>query len=74
MTQYSSIFLEKSDFLIQKGNQFIKVKNKGQAIDFLSLEKKLINRNTKENGLNYRNDRRTYLSYLVEFYNQSTHE
>ncbi|MCH6198033.1 hypothetical protein MMU07_00465 [Aquiflexum sp. LQ15W] len=74
MTQYSSIFLEKSDYLIQKGNQIMLVKNKGQAIDFLSLEKKQINRSTKENGLNYRNDRRAYLSYLVEFYNQSAHE
>lgn len=74
MTQYSSIFLEKSDFLIQKGDQIIQVKNKGQAIDFLSLEKKLINQSAKEKSLNYRNDRRRYLSFLVEFYNQAAHE
>ncbi|MCH6234561.1 hypothetical protein [Cognataquiflexum rubidum] len=74
MTQYSSIFLEKSDFLIQKGDQIIQVKNKGQAIDFLSLEKKQINRSAKEKALNYRNNRKDYLSFLVEFYNKSSHE
>lgn len=74
MTQYSSIFLEKSDFLIQKEDQILEVKNKGQAIDFLSLDKKQINRSAKEKALNYRNNRRSYLSFLVESYNQYTHE
>lgn len=74
MSQYSSIFMEKSDFLIQKGDKIIQVKNKGQAIDFLSLEKKLTNRSAREKSLNYRNDRRRYLSFLVEFYNRSAHE
>lgn len=74
MSQYSSIFLEKSDFLIQKEGQLLQVKSKGQAIDFLSLDKKQINRSAKEKGLNFRNDRRAYLSFLVESYNQSANE
>lgn len=74
MSQYSSVFLDKSDFLIQKESQILQVKSKGQAIAFLSLDKKQINRSTKEKNLNFRNDRRAYLSFLVESYNQSADE
>lgn len=74
MTQYSSVFVDKSDFLIQKGDQIEEIKSKGQAITFLGLDKKLVNRGAKEKSLNYRNDRRRYLSFLVESFNESTHE
>ena len=74
MTQYSSVFVDKSDFLIQKGAQIEEIKSKGQAITFLGLDKKLVNRGAKEKSLNYRNDRRRYLSFLVESFNESTHE
>lgn len=74
MSQYSSIFLEKSDFLIQHGEKIYHIKSKGQAISILGLNKKEINRGAKEKSLNYRNDRRSYLSFLVASYNQSAHE
>lgn len=71
MSQYSFIFLDKLDYLIQKEGQIMEIKKKGQAIGFLSLDKKKINRKAKEKGLNYHSDTRGYLSFLVESYNQS---
>ena len=55
-------------------NAIEEIKSKGQAITFLGLDKKLVNRGAKEKSLNYRNDRRRYLSFLVESFNESTHE
>jgi len=74
ISKYSDYFDEKSDFLIQKSDIIHIVKNRAKSIQFLGLDKKQINRSAKEKALNYRNNRREYLSFLVEFYNQSTHE
>jgi len=74
ISKYSSTFTEKSDFFIQKSNSMHLVKSRGKSIWFLGLDKKEIKRSTKERGLNFKNDRRAYLSFLVESYNQSENE
>ncbi|MCL6257832.1 hypothetical protein M3O96_01945 [Aquiflexum sp. TKW24L] len=74
VSKYSSTFQDKFDFLIKKGDQIQLVKSKGQAITFLELDKKQINKNAKVKNLNFRNDRRIFLAFLVESFNSPVHE
>jgi hypothetical protein len=74
ISKYNSSFEEKFDFLIQKGNQIQEIKSKGQAISFLQLNKKEMKKEAKKENLNYRNNPKQFLSFLVKNYNDSAHE
>jgi hypothetical protein len=74
ISKYNSVFVEKLDFLIQKSDTIHLVKNRGKSIEFLGLDKKEIKKKSREIGLDFRNDRRSYLAFLVETFNLTSNE
>ena len=71
---YSNVFYETQDYFLQKDGEILKVSNRKQVIDFLDLEKKEVRKLSKDSYLDFRTDRKSYLSFLVSLYNQEYNE
>lgn len=71
---YSEVFYETQDYFLQKNAEILKVSSRKQAIDFLDLEKKETRKLTNASNLDFRTDKKSYLSFLVSLYNQEHNE
>lgn len=71
---YSEVFYETQDHFIQKNGEILKISTKKQAIDFLGLEKKEIRKLSQASNLDFRTDKKSFLSFLVSKFNQEHNE
>jgi hypothetical protein len=69
ISKYTSEFLEKKDFWLQKGDEMRLVRKKSDVMEFLGLEKKELRQLAKERKLIFKSDKRAYILMAVSHFN-----
>lgn len=71
LSKYSDEFVEKRDFFLERGNDFIQVNKSKQAIEFLGLNKKEIKKEMKQRKIRFKQSPEAYLSVVTEMANEN---
>ena len=72
ISKFREEFYQQADFFIKKEGNTVQITNKKQAFDFLQLDKKELRNSIRQNGLDFRRDRRSFLSYLTTIHNKGS--
>ncbi|MFD2202099.1 hypothetical protein [Shivajiella indica] len=72
ISKFSDEFYEQADFFIEKEKKIIQITSKKQAFEFLQLDKKKLRNPIRQRGLDFRRDKRSFLSYLTTVFNQES--
>jgi hypothetical protein len=70
VSKFREEFFQQTEFFLEKEGNITQVSKKNQAIEFLQMDKKALKAATRQNGLDFRRDKRSFLSYLTTIYNQ----
>jgi hypothetical protein len=65
MSQFDAVYVEKSDYFLWKDGVFFPVSKKNKAIEILGLNKKVMNKQLRSAGLNFKQNPESFLKFLI---------
>lgn len=72
ISRFQDEFYQQVDFFLKKEENTAHITTKKQAFEFLQLDKKQLRNPIRENRLDFRRDRRSFLSFLTTISNQGS--
>jgi hypothetical protein len=67
--KYLGRYVERTFFYLYDGENLPQVRRKKDVFDFLELDKKTLKKTLRKNGLNFKSNKRGYLGFVVDYYN-----
>jgi len=72
VSKFREEFFQQADYFLENEGKIAQISKKKQAFEFLQLNQKEWRSSIRQNGLDFRTDKRSFLTYLTTIYNQET--